>query len=73
MNQIIEVIYEGNMFKPLTPVQGLTQNTRTWLIVCPSYNKKEGIESLFGTLSAQEADEMQNCIDKEFSNIEGEW
>ena len=73
MNQMIEVIYEGNIFKPMTPVQGLTQKTRAWLIVCPSSNKKKGIESLIGTLSAQEADEMQIYIDKEFSNIEGEW
>ncbi len=47
------------------------RGARAWLMLCPS-SRKKGLETLIGTLSAEEADEMQSCIDKEFSNIESE-
>ncbi len=71
MNQIIEVIYENNVFKPLTPVKELKKNEKAWIILCPSW--KKGLNQLIGTLTAEEADEMQQSIDREFSNVEGEW
>jgi len=71
MNQIIEVIYEGNVFRPLYPVEGLKKNQKARILLCPF--EKEGLEGLIGTLSPEEAEEMQSCIDKEFSKIEGEW
>jgi len=71
MNRIIEVIYEDNVFKPLHPVEGLNNRQKTWIILYPA--EKRGLDELIGTLSSEEAEEMQRCIDKEFSKIEGEW
>lgn len=71
MNQIIEVIYEDNVFKPLHPVEGLNSRQKTWIILCSP--EKRGMDELIGTLSPEEAEEMQRVIDREFSKIEGEW
>jgi hypothetical protein len=35
--------------------------------------EKKGLDELVGTLTPEEAKEMQRCIDREFSKIEGEW
>jgi len=72
MNNMIEVIYQDNVFKPLIPVKGLKNNEKTWIIFCSSVGKT-GMEELIGTLTQKEAEEMQKDIDKEFSHIEGEW
>ncbi len=71
MNRIIEVIYEDNVFKPLQPVEGLNNRQKTWILLYPS--EKRGTDELIGTLSPEEAAEMQCVIDREFSKIEGEW
>ncbi len=72
MNRIIEVRYEDNVFIPLHPIEGLRNNQKTWIILY-SPSEKKGLDGLIGTLSPEEAEEMQSCIDKEFSKIEGEW
>ncbi|HHW41630.1 MAG TPA: antitoxin family protein [Syntrophomonadaceae bacterium] len=72
MNRIIEVIYEDNVLKPLKPIKGLKKNERTWVIICP-HPKKKALRELVGTLSSEEAEEMQKLIDEEFEKIEGEW
>jgi predicted DNA-binding antitoxin AbrB/MazE fold protein len=69
---MIEVIYQDNVFKPLSPVKGLRTNEKTWIIFCSSL-KKTGLEELIGTLTQEESEKMQKDIDKEFSHIEGEW
>ncbi|QTA84716.1 antitoxin AF2212-like protein [Desulfonema magnum] len=67
---MIEVIYEDSVFKPLHPIEGVDRNEKTWIILCP--RKKEGLDGLIGTLTPEEAEKMQNTIDREFTEIEGE-
>ncbi|MFQ6056261.1 MAG: antitoxin family protein [Methanosarcinales archaeon] len=72
MSSTIEVIYEDNVLKPLKPIEGLREHQKLRIILCP-LRGKGNLHELVGTLSHQEAEAMQNLIDKEFERIEGEW
>ena len=72
MNQMIEVKYEDNVLKPLIPLKGLKKDETAWIILWPRSNKKP-LDDLIGTLTKEDAEGMQQLIDKEFSKIEGEW
>ncbi len=72
MSQLIEVIYEDDVLKPVTPIKGLKKMEKALIIICPPTNR-EGLEALIGSLSADESEEMQNVIDREFGGIEGDW
>jgi len=72
MTQMIEVIYEDEVLKPLIPIEGLRKHDRTWVILCPRPEKKI-LHELVGTLTHEEAEEMQKLIGGEFEKIEGEW
>ncbi len=72
MTKAIEVVYENNVFKPLGPVDGIEEHERMVAIFtrCPV---KNGLRNLAGTITHDEAREMQKCIDEEFESIEGNW
>ncbi|MGQ9630271.1 MAG: antitoxin family protein [bacterium] len=72
MARMVEVIYEDDVLKPLTPIEGLEEHEKTWVILCPRPEKK-ALHELVGTLTHEEAEEMQGLIDEEFERIEGEW
>ncbi|MEW5898426.1 MAG: antitoxin family protein [Bacillota bacterium] len=72
MSRLIEVIYNDNVLKPLAPITELKNNERAWVILCPR-PKREALRELVGTLTHEEAEEMQRLIDEEFEKIEGEW
>ena len=72
MPQMIEVIYEDNVLKPLMPIEGLKKREKTWAIFCPR-TKRETLHELVGTLTHEEAEEMRKVMDEEFENIEGVW
>lgn len=72
MNQVIEVIYEDEVLKPLTPVACLQRHEKALVILCPRPNKK-ALHELVGTLTHEEAEKMQKLIEEEFEKIEGEW
>lgn len=72
MNKIIEVVYEDNVLKPIKPLEGLTKNQKAVIILYTRPEKSE-LDQLIGSLTPQEADEMQTLISKEFSKIEGDW
>jgi len=61
-----------NVFRPLSAFDGLKQNETAWLILC-SRPEKKSPDSLIGTLTKEEAWEMPELTDREFSNIEGQW
>ena len=65
MTKAIEVIYENNVFKPLGPVEGIEEHERMVAIFSRRPAKK-GLRDLAGTITHDEAREMQNCIDGEF-------
>lgn len=68
----IEVVYEDNVLKPLTPIKGLRDHERLVVILCPHPAAKEGLRALAGTLTHEEANAMQKTIDEEFGRVEGE-
>ena len=72
MTKTIEVIYEDDVLKPLGPIEGVRNHEKIWVVLCPRPAKKV-LQELVGTLTHEEAEEMQNLIDKEFEKIEGEW
>ncbi len=72
MTRTVEVIYEGDVLKPLMPIEGVKKHQKIWVILCPRPVKKS-LRELVGTLTHEEAEEMQKLINGEFENIEGEW
>jgi len=72
MLRTIEVIYEDNVLKPLTPIGGLQEHQRILVILCPK-TPKESLRKLSGTLTHEEAEAMRRLIDEEFERIEGKW
>lgn len=72
LGKLIEVIYEDNVLKPLSPVEELKKHEKAWVILCHRPNKGV-LFKLVGTLTHKEAEEMQHLIDEEFEKIEGEW
>ena len=71
MNRMIEVIYEDEVLKPLIPIKGIKKHEKTWVILCPRPDKK-ALHELVGTLTHEEAEEMQKLINKEFEKTQGE-
>lgn len=72
MTKAIEVIYENNVFKPLGPVEGIEEHERM-VAIFSRFPVKKGLRNLAGTITHEEAQEMQKCIDEEFERIEGSW
>lgn len=70
--QTIEAVYEDNVLKPIKPLRGIMEHENVIVIVRPQ-NAKKCLHDLVGTLTHEEAKEMQNIIDGEFEKIEGEW
>jgi len=72
MLQPIEVIYEDNVLKPVTPIKGLQEHEKVFVILY-SPPPKSDLRDLVGTLTKEEAEKMQKLIDEEFGKIEGDW
>ncbi len=72
MTRMIEVTYENDILRPLMPIEGLQKHERAWVILCPR-PRRESLRELVGTLTHEEAEEMQKLIDEEFEKIEGQW
>jgi predicted DNA-binding antitoxin AbrB/MazE fold protein len=69
MSRTVEVIYEDNVLKPLTPIDGLQEHERVTVILCPRTDKA-GLRKLAGTLTHEEAEEMRKLIAEEFGRAE---
>jgi predicted DNA-binding antitoxin AbrB/MazE fold protein len=72
MTKAIEVVYENNVFKPLGHVEGIEEHERMVAIFSRRPDKKQ-LRNLAGTITHDEAQAMQKCIDEEFEKIEGSW
>ena len=68
MTRTIEVVYEGDVLKPLGRIEGIKKHQKMWVILCPRPVKK-ALRELVGTLPHKEAEEMQKLIDEEFGKI----
>ena len=71
MIKTIEVVYEDNVFKPVGSVDGFKEHERMIAIISQPNVKKE-LRELAGTMTHNEAREMQIFIDEEFGKIEGD-
>ncbi|MBI3195349.1 MAG: DUF104 domain-containing protein [Ignavibacteriae bacterium] len=69
--QTVEAIFENNVLRPLTPVEGLRNHQRVELTIHVPTRKKQ-LRELVGTLSKDEGEAMSNLIDREFEAIEEE-
>ncbi len=65
----IEAVYEHGVFKPLE-IPPFGDGQHVLIIAKLPEKQKKSLSSLIGTLSAEEAEEMQSLINKEFSRIE---
>ncbi len=72
MTQTIEAVYENNVLKPIKPIKGIMEHENVVVTIHPRPVKK-GLQEIAGTLTHEEAKEMQKLIDGEFEKIEGEW
>lgn len=62
MRQLIEVIYEDNVLKPLIPIDGLRKNARAWIVIYPHSDKSSSDD--LNKLMAEDANEP-NLLDLE--------
>lgn len=72
MTNTIEAIYEDKVFKPVSKVEGLKEHDRVKLTFHPVPMKEE-LRSLVGTLTVEEAQEMNKIMDAEFERIDNGW
>jgi predicted DNA-binding antitoxin AbrB/MazE fold protein len=72
MTKAIEVVFENNVFKPLRPVEGIKEN-EMMVAIFSRRPAKKGLQNLAGTISHDESQAMQECIDEEFEHIENNW
>ena len=72
MTQTIEAIYENNVLKPLSPVEGLLEHQQVQITLDVSL-PSTSLTSLAGTLTHAEAEEMQKLIDREFERVDNGW
>jgi hypothetical protein len=70
----IAAVWEGGCFRPLTPPH-LIEGQRVTLIVGSDEVPARGgrFAAFAGTLSPEEAQDMQQELQREFGRIEGEW
>jgi hypothetical protein len=70
----IAAVWEGGCFRPLTPPH-LIEGQRVTLIVGSDEGPAKGgrFAAFAGVLSREEAQEMQQELQREFGRIEGEW
>lgn len=68
MTIAIEVVYEGHVFKPIGDVEGLKEHDRMVAILSQRPVKK-GMRGIAGTMTHDEAMDMQKLIDEEFGKI----
>lgn len=71
-SQIVEVVFEDGVLKPLGKISVVREHERATAHLYPK-NRTGEVSALFGTLGAENADQMQKIIDDEFERIEGEW
>ena len=67
----IEAVYEHGVFKP-SEVPSLREGQHVFIKVTFPEKHKKSLNTLIGTLPAEEVEEMQQFVDKEFSRIEGQ-
>lgn len=72
MTQTIEAVYEDNVLKPIKPIKGIMEHENV-VVTIHQRPVKKGLREVAGTLTHEEAKEMQELIDREFEKIEGEW
>lgn len=72
MSKPIQVIYEDNVLKPLSPLTGLREHEKAIILICRSKNKRK-LKEIAGTLSHEEAEEMKKIVEDAFERTEGDW
>ena len=65
-------MFEDGVLKPLNPVDILREHERAVVILCPEA-PGQSLREFRGTLSVEEAEQMNHIIEEEFEGIEGEW
>ena len=71
MSRVLEAIYEGGVFRPLTAVPEVPDGARVLLTVRKP-SDKEALRKLSGSLSVEDAEEMMHTI-REGRRVEGDW
>lgn len=72
MTTTVEVLYEDHVLKPLSPIEGLREHERAWVVI-HAQARRGVLRQLIGTLSHEDAQTMQEVLDREFEHVEGEW
>ena len=72
MTTTVEVLYEDHVLKPLGPSEGLREHERAWVLIHAQAGR-DVLRRLVGTLSHEDAQAMQETLNREFEHIEGEW
>ena len=72
MTATVEVLFEDQVLKPLSPIEGMREHEKALVLIRP-LPSKEALRGLFGTLSQEEAQNMRDTIEREFEHLEGSW
>ncbi|MBI5482619.1 MAG: antitoxin family protein [Deltaproteobacteria bacterium] len=68
----IEVVYEGGVFRPLSPVEGISEHERATVVLSPRGGQGR-LADLDWSLTPEEADAMAKAVESEFEKVEGDW
>ncbi|MBI5749138.1 MAG: antitoxin family protein [Nitrospinae bacterium] len=74
MTKTIHAIYEGGVFKPLEPIDGIMDNTEVEVTVSVEKEVSHPFLKFAGILSEEEANRMMKIVEDEFERVNpDEW
>lgn len=74
MPKTIEAVFEGGVFRPLSPIKGLKKHQKVSITLQKPIKKKHPLEGLCGILPDEDAAEMLKAVEEEFEKVDmDEW
>ena len=62
----------GGVFRPLSPVEGISEHERATVLLAPR-GGQDRLADLDWSLTPEEADAMAKAVESEFEKVEGDW
>lgn len=72
----VEMIWENGVLKPIQPLSGLQEHQRIRVTVhsdAPVAASAGRFSRFVGTMTPEEASEMEQIIEREFERLDGDW
>ncbi len=69
MSSSLEAVYENGVFRPLTQPEGIPEHARVLLTIAVEAHARS-LADLAGRISADDAAEMREIVDREFERVD---